>query len=431
MITTPLFSMITAIFLKFISNELIVTRFLNAVMLTLVLYFIYKSMQELKVSESLSHFVITIVVFITSTLFTFSYNILILLFSVIIIYLELKYRENIDFEFSRDFLLGLFAGFAICTKQTIGLLLFCGVVACSFIFVKDIKLFLKKVCSRTIGAIIPILVLVIYLALNNALYDFYDYCFLGLQSFNNYDSYINFVVTSPVIFAKVLAILGPLMIIIALVNIVYDLKKKKECNHLIIILVYGFIMLFGNYPIADYNHFITFIHPTFLIITYYIYVLIRRFLKYAKLVDIITIIITIVVTIGLLYGCIDMYNKKYNTYNINHFKGIPISEGLYKDILFISGFVSKNDVLILDSEAVMYMIPADKYHKNYDMLNRGNFGSKGEEGIKEDLKKRNEYVLILNEKYNLNWQVPKDIIEFVKNNMKKTGSILIYDVYKW
>lgn len=432
MITTPFFSMLTAIFLKCVSNEIIVTRIINAFMLMFILYFIYKCMQNIKVSEPISHLVIICLTFITRTLFTSNYNILLTLIGIIIIYLELRNRENIDFDFAREFFIGFFVGLAICTKQTIGILLFVGMFICNFIHIKKgIKLFLKRLATKCLGALLPVLILLIYLILNNCLYEFYDYCFLGINTFNNSESYIDFFNNTPIIFAKVLAIVCPIILIITLIDIIYKLVNKKECSNLVILLIYSIILLVGIYPIADYNHFITFMHPCFILIAYYIYFVISKFLKESKLIDILFIVVTVLITGILMYIGVCLYFNKGNTYNINHYRGIHISDSICKDIVEVDKFLLNNDAIILDSEAVMYMIPIDRYHKNYDMLNIGNFGSSGEEGIIEDLKTKKGYILILNDKYKPNWQVPTNIINCVKNNMNKVGTVAVYDIYKW
>lgn len=88
-------------------------------------------------------------------------------------------------------------------------------------------------------------------------------------------------------------------------------------------------------------------------------------------------------------------------------------------------------VYILDSDACIYMIPLDKYNKNYDMFLKGNLGSKGEELQIENLdKERNTIILIKNDKYNKNWQIPKKVIKYVQENWNKTGEILIFDIYE-
>ena len=56
-------------------------------------------------------------------------------------------------------------------------------------------------------------------------------------------------------------------------------------------------------------------------------------------------------------------------------------------------------VYMLDASAAIYMIPIDKYNKNYDMFLKGKLGAKGEEGQIEKLKKeKGVIVLITNDK---------------------------------
>ena len=89
------------------------------------------------------------------------------------------------------------------------------------------------------------------------------------------------------------------------------------------------------------------------------------------------------------------------------------------------------EVYILDASAVLYTIPIDQYNKNYDMFNKGNLGAKGEEGIIEDLEKKKDIqILILQDKYNRNWQTPLKVIEYVKADLNKKGSVGVFDIYE-
>ena len=77
------------------------------------------------------------------------------------------------------------------------------------------------------------------------------------------------------------------------------------------------------------------------------------------------------------------------------------------------------------------MIPINRYNKNYDMFNKGNFGGKGSKGIIEDLQsKENITLLILKNKRNLNWQTPIEVIEYIQQKYEKTGDIEIFDIWK-
>ena len=89
------------------------------------------------------------------------------------------------------------------------------------------------------------------------------------------------------------------------------------------------------------------------------------------------------------------------------------------------------DVYILDATAALYMIPIDKYNKDYDMFNKGNFGAKGEEGQIEKLKNTNNTLaLIMNENYIRNWQNPEKVRNYIIENWTKIGEIRNFDIYE-
>ena len=87
---------------------------------------------------------------------------------------------------------------------------------------------------------------------------------------------------------------------------------------------------------------------------------------------------------------------------------------------------------ILDAEAAIYMIPINKYNKDYDMFLKGNIGKDGEQGQIEKIKNKSENELLLIRKPNLrtNWQTPLNVINYVRENLEKKGEISIYEVYK-
>ena len=87
----------------------------------------------------------------------------------------------------------------------------------------------------------------------------------------------------------------------------------------------------------------------------------------------------------------------------------------------------------MDSNAVLYMIPLDRYNKDYDLFAKGNLGSGGEEKQINKIKDRAENdvkYLILNKNYKLNWQTPTKVLDYVRENFVKTGTIGIYDIYE-
>ena len=106
MITTPLLPMITAIFLKIIANEVIVSRILAAVLWTGILYTTYKIFKKLLKEENICLILIAIIGFICRDIYCIDYNVTVLLIALIILYVELKNIENVTkFEKKIDLLI--------------------------------------------------------------------------------------------------------------------------------------------------------------------------------------------------------------------------------------------------------------------------------------------------------------------------------------
>ena len=78
------------------------------------------------------------------------------------------------------------------------------------------------------------------------------------------------------------------------------------------------------------------------------------------------------------------------------------------------------------------MIPIDRYNKDYDMFLKGNIGKDGEQGQIEKIKQKNDNEIILVRKSNLktNWQTPKEVVKYVRENLEKIGKINIFEIYK-
>ena len=94
MITTPLLPMITAIFLKFIANELLLSRILASILWTGILYITYKIFEEVIHEENLILIFTAIIGIICKDILCIDYNCFVLLITLIILYLELKNKNK-------------------------------------------------------------------------------------------------------------------------------------------------------------------------------------------------------------------------------------------------------------------------------------------------------------------------------------------------
>ena len=106
MITTPLLPMVTAIFLKLIANEIIVSRILAALLWTGILFTIYKIFTLLIKEENTSLIVTALIGILCRDIYCIDYNIVVLFISLVILYQELKDIQNISsYNKKKDFTL--------------------------------------------------------------------------------------------------------------------------------------------------------------------------------------------------------------------------------------------------------------------------------------------------------------------------------------
>lgn len=110
MITTPLLPMITAIFLKIIANEVIVSRVLAALIWTGIFFTTYKIFNCLIKEENASLICIGLMGILCRNIYYIDYNVAVLFIALIVLYQELKNIENVQkFSKKKDFLIRNFS----------------------------------------------------------------------------------------------------------------------------------------------------------------------------------------------------------------------------------------------------------------------------------------------------------------------------------
>lgn len=399
LILTPLFPCICALFLKIFGNELITLRILECLQVAAILFVIYQIMLRLKINKGMSLIFIIGMYYTYLNMFCLDYNWSALLIQLIILYIELSNRdEGLKYNLKRELLLGILAGLTILFKQSSG-----AIFAFVFIFYKilqvadkkEIKDYIKIAGTRLLGVIIPVIIFVLYLIFSKTLEDFISYAVLGITTFSNKVNYLT-LFKSDNYFIRILAVLVPIqilsMFIIYMVSFVKkDLENKEWFKNISVLLVYSVATIFVIVPISDKVHFIIGTMCTVIAIAYSIYtILINLAKKEEKLKKGIKIyfealskiLFAIVICYSLYLNIGFIQSKEIHT-DINHFKYIPINDALYGRIKKLDKFIEEQEakgraVYILDSVAAIYMIPLDKYNKNYDMFNRGNLGKDGE-----------------------------------------------------
>lgn len=455
MITTPLLPMITALFLKLIANEVIVSRVLASVLWGGVLFSIFKILKLLIKEENTCLIITALLGLLFRDCYCIDYNILSLMFSLIILYIELKNIDKPHFENNKnDFLIGILAGLTVCTKQSIGAILAIIVVGYKIIFVQNKKEFieyLKTAFKRIIGILIPMILVCIYLIATNSLQDFINYAVLGISTFSNKIPYAQLMNNDKKEIQILSRIMPFILLAMAVLTIVLQNKKKKENigntdNKILTILIYSLSTIIIMYPISDEIHFLIAGTITFIGLAYILYLLgitiynkinLQSKKKIYKITSLMISIIAIAFIAVRGIENITEYTKQEKNETIEHYKNIQISEYLQERINEIDNFILEQEkenkkVYILDAEAAIYMIPINNYNKDYDMFLKGNIGKDGQEGQIQKIKQKetNEIILIRKRNLQSNWQTPTEVVNYVRENLEFMGEVSIYEVYK-
>ncbi len=452
MITTPLLPMINSIFLKVVFNGIMTYRVLMGIVFALIVLFIYLIIKELSNKKLLSY----ICAFFIGTLlikkFLLDYNYLFLLISLVIAFLEIRdIKKNENFNFNHNLCVGVLTGLAFLTKQTIGALLIFVMILEVFIYMKksgfNLKFdkFIKLIGVRILGMMVPIIIFLIYLGVTGVFNDFINYAIKGVREFSNNVPYYRLFDSND----KVVLIISRLFIIVYIplfiTFILESIKNKKLKDELINIYVLAFCsipVIAIIYPISDDFHLMVASVYALIIIAYLLILVLKKidgFIKidifYKKLLLIGILVVIVLISFKNVIIERNINVKENVLVPFKHYEGIYVPEYLSKRISDVTDKVqsysnSGRESIIVDAEAAIYDIVLNRYKKNYDMLLIGNIGENGVEKIINEIKdSHNVYYFVKNPQYALNWQLPEDIVDYIRNNLKYHETVSVFDVY--
>lgn len=452
MITTPLLPMINSIFLKIVFNGIITYRVLMGIVFALIVLFIYLIIRELSSKKLLSY----ICAFFIGTLlikkFLLDYNYLFLLISLVIAFLEIRdIKKNENFNFNHNLCVGFLTGLAFLTKQTIGILLIFVMIFEVFIYMKksgfDLKFnkFIKLIGVRILGMMVPIIIFLIYLGITGAFNDFINYAIKGVREFSNNVPYYRLFDSND----KVVSIISRLFIIVYIplfitfiLECVKNKKMKDELMNIYVLAICSIPVIAIIYPISDDFHLIVASVFALIVVAYLLIFLLNEIDKFVKidafykkllLIGLLFIIILISFKNAIIERNLNI--KENVLVPLKHYEGIYVPKYLSNRISDVTDKVrsysnSGRESIIIDAEAAIYDIVLNKYKKNYDMLLIGNIGEHGVEKIINEIKdSHNVYYFVKNPQYALNWQLPEDIIDYIRNNLKYHETVSVLDVY--
>lgn len=452
MITTPLLPMINSIFLKIVFNGIITYRVVMGIIFALIVLFIYLIIRELSNKRLLSYICAFFIGTLLINKFLLDYNYLFLLIVLVIAFLEVRdLKKNENFNFNHNLCVGLLTGLAFLTKQTIGLLLIIVVIFEVFIYMKktgfDLKItkFIKLIGVRIFGMMVPITMFLIYLGVNGAFNDFINYAIKGVKEFSNSIPYYRLFDSND----KVVSIISRLFIIVYIplfitfiLECIKNKKMKDELMNIYILAICSIPVIAIIYPISDDFHLIVASVSVLIIVAYLLIFLLNEVDKFVK----IDVFYKKLLLIGLLFIIILIsFKNAIIERNLNikenvlvpfkHYEGIYVPKYLSNRISDVTDKArlysnSGRESIIIDAEAAIYDIVLNRYKKNYDMLLIGNIGEHGVEKIINEIKdSHNVYYFVKNPQYALNWQLPEDIVDYIRNNLKYHETVSVFDVY--
>lgn len=439
MIVMPGLFMLCAFILNVFGNQLIVMRFLAVLLMSFIFFISYKILEKIAKKEIAIFALIGAIVMFRDIL-CIDYNYAILLMALILLYLELKNCKNdiLKYNFKLDLLLGLLAGVAILFKQTTGIAISMACVGYKILAIRkkeDIKEFIKIAGTRLFGVVIPVSLFIIYLFYNNITDDFIDYTILGLKTFSNKISYTK-IIEQYLIFG----VSVPVTLLIMFIMLFFK-NTRREIYPLFAYSISSFIVTF---PICDKIHFVIGSFITFLSMIYLVYIIfikdnIKSVRKNIKVIlygtiSFLSMLLCLIIVCMSIKDINENYIKVDKETKLEHFIGIPENKGLNDRIFEIDNFILEQEqigkkVYILDAEAAIYNIPLNIYNKDYDMFNKGNLGSKGEQGIIERIISEGDCVYLL-KKDNINWQNPNEVRKYIIENLNFKGEISIFWIFE-
>ncbi len=424
-IVTPLFFYIGKILFTILGANYLVFRIYNLIIYTILYFLVYKILRKLNIKRKSSIIYLIIIYAITSAFITIggNYNILAIVFVLIGILSILNKNKPV------------FQGFIIflifMSKQTIGIYYCIGIIIYNLISEEKVRNKIINNLKTVFTFLILFLCFCLYLAINNNLYNFINYTFLGLLDFERNLSYDNIFI----LFAVEIVIF--IFIIITLI-----LNKNKVTilnrNNLLILSIMSLQMSLIAYPIFNNAHILISNYVPLILFSYIFNIFIEKRLmkmnKLKKAIDILANIIisitAIIVTVASIYMNYLYINSLKNEFKPYYGAIIENKTQIQEVLNYIKDQENKEiEVKILSCEANLYNNILNKNNKNIDLPFYGNLGYNGIENLINEIKTMKN-VNILISKGGIQYQEVKEIIDFVKENYQKIGEVGNYYIFK-
>ena len=435
-ITTPLFYFVGKIVFSIFGDNYISIRIYGALIFSTLFLLIYILYKKMKCSKLKSFFCTIMMYCIFNITAAFSvgasYNYLSILLVVGAIILELVCKK----DNTKSILRGINIFCVFMTKQNIAILYGCAILIIDIIKIKRneivLKTAIKNIIITTVSFMIPSIIFIIYLALNNMFVNFVSYCILGMKEFGLRNGKIG-ITALPIVVTYVIGIITSFLLI-----------RKKDIDPEVVSINRFFIpieivMGLSVYPILDKYHMLVGATITLIILIYNIQYLIFDELKdKEKLTKIMKRSVILMCIYIICYSGIRVCRytiSNTSKYSIKPYVGMKVDSELKEKTIVISNYIKENDkrnidTKIISGDAVLYMNVVQKNNNEIDMPFLGNLGKEGENGLLSQIMNLKSGTKILIKKKKLCWQESDKIRNCIMSELKQIGEIEDFYIYE-
>lgn len=422
-ILTPLSMYISGAFLSVFGNTLFVFRLLSIILLATTFYCLFRLLWFCGNNRFLAFACASFLFAICYLIWIYNYNNLNLLLIILALLIELKLDNQENISASHYFFIGLLYGLIFLSKQSVGVFFLAyNTVLCV------IEWFSNKIKSyylviRMTSSLLPLILFIIFLLLSGSSYEFWDYAIAGLGTFSLKITYFEYITSS--VFDFVVGITPLIITSFSLVSILKNTSLVSRRFH-IISLVISWIGVLVAYPLCDYIHMCIGIVP--FSVCAICCLNIKSFKRWENVVCVLVACSVLLCACSLELKTTDNYKKC----ELTNYEGLIISKKLESHIVEVNQFIIAKgekgiDVLIVDSNAAAYLLPLNKYYKDFSLLNQGNLGTKT---VSDLLLQNNVLYLVRSDRSSLNRQSHFDLIEYIVTQYTKIGEVSGFEVYE-
>ena len=368
MVIGPFYNLFISIFLKLFCNYLITFNIINSLLFSCILLFAF---------NKIGWKALIIPLYLGLIPCIFSYN---TFCSLLIILILILLDSNFKYKF---FYIGFIIGAIMMTKHNIGIFL----MLINLLVIHEKR---EKILSM-FGYSVPIILVIIYLILNNALYEYVNFCYLGLGSFMD-----NFRID---IFSVFLLLLVDTWLI-----------KRYLCmkNIKILYLLTFQIVIF---PILDFHHILIALLPTF----YYYF---SNYENEKKLVFWTKVFFTSFLIINLTLMLNQSFPVVYKKYTFLRYINLSNNMNYISNFsYYVHEKEKENKVYLFYSGAYLIRMYLNENNSIYDLINNGNLGKKETYYLDQMISNcEKQKCLFILENTNLDSQINKDFIDYIRKN---------------